>query len=295
MIMNEKSNLQNLEIELEKVEKELKEANWEEGFEEVLKNYRGEDEVVSFEDYLLSVDKEKRPFYLTNFNKLDDLIQIEEGNLITITGPTGEGKTTFAQNLTAKLDVPSIWFSYEVPTEQLITKFGDKLPKGYVPKSLISRKTIWIERKIVEGIVKYGIKIVFIDHLHYLFNLAETRNPSLEIGEIMRTLKLIAKKYNIIVFLIAHTKMITSEERIGLESIRDSSFVGQESDCVIAIWRKRERQKQFEYRERGLVYKNEAVVSVVKNRRTGKLGSFDLYFHNNCFYEEMHEVPYEMK
>ena len=288
-------NIKELEKSLEKVEHDLKDADWEEGFDQVLKQYRGEDEVVSFKKYIELNKGKKSVGFSSGFSKLDGLIDgFHEGDLITITAPTGEGKTTFCQNLTVKFiesGVKSIWFSYEVPIDQFIIKFGDEVPEGYLPKQLVSRTITWIERKIVEGIVKYGVRVVFIDHLHYLFNLSTSRNPSLEIGEIVRNLKTMAKKYKVTIFLVAHIGKIGYGERVGLENIRDSSFVGQESDYVIAMWRTKERLTKKQEREEGPVFKNEAVLSVVKNRYNGRLGGLKLFFHDNKFYENIDEVP----
>ena len=149
-------SIEQLEKELKSVEERMKEARWEEEFERIFKEYKGEDEVVGFKDYLEIQGKERKKRYSSGFEKLDNLIGgFSEGDLITVTGPAGEGKTTFCQNLTTRLlknGIKSLWFSYEIPAEQFIIKFGEEVPEGYLPKNLVSRSTTWIERKIVEAI-----------------------------------------------------------------------------------------------------------------------------------------------
>lgn len=288
-------NLQELEAKLEQIEKESQEANWELGFEETLKEYHGVDEIISFAEAkkISSEQKESNFCIKTNLPSLDFFIDgFKEGNLVVVTAPTGQGKTTLCQTLTknfAKNGVESLWFSYEVPIKQFLSKYGDNLPVSYLPKSLVSNKLVWVERKIVEAIAKYGIQVVFVDHLHYLFDLSGRNNASLEIGDLMRNLKKISIKYNIVIFLVAHLTKTKFEEKIGLEDIRDSSFISQEADYVIIIWRTAEHQSTRDIRENGVRYRDEAVLSICKNRFNGKLGSLKLKLKDNLF-EELSQI-----
>ena len=286
------TTIQELNNRLAEIEREKKGIGLEDALREEMKNYKGDDEVISFLNY-----KEKHKDFIkkgfsSGCQKLDEFIDgFHDGDLITITATTGQGKTSYCQYLTSNLSkqgIKTIWFEYEVPINNFLQKFGENLPNGYLPQVLTDRSLVWIERKIVEAITKFDIKVVFIDHLHYLFNLRETRNVSLEIGEIMRTLKIIAKKYNISIFLVAHTGKLGEDGAVGLDSIRDSSFVGQESDYVIALWRIREKQTRRDIQDNGIRCKNETMISVVKNRYTGRLGSFKtMYdFSNNNYLTE---------
>jgi len=288
-------NIKELEEALEEVDKEISKSQQEQYYYEVLKAYKGEDEVISFKQYLDYQKTNKTRTVPSGFKGLDDYVEgFRGGELVVITAPTGEGKTTFCQNITLNLlnqDVRSLWFSYEVSIQDFIQKFGEEIPEGYLPKILTERNLVWIERKIVEAIAKYEVRAVFIDHLHYLFDLKNSRNTSLEIGEIVRTLKIIAKKYGITIFLVAHIGKVDYEGRVGLENIRDSSFVAQEADTVIALWRVKERLSKLELREKGTVYKNETMVSIVKNRFNGRLGTSKLIFHKNKFYENDEDIP----
>ena len=110
------------------------------------------------------------------------------------------------------------------------------------------------------------------------------RNISLEIGAIMRELKKLALKYKIAIVVICHMKKTDIEERPELDDIRDSSFIAQEADVVLLIWRKKD--KSTKNSEEGVLYKDEAMVKVAANRRTGKMGLVRLRFENN----QLHEV-----
>ena len=67
--------------------------------------------------------------------------------------------------------------------------------------------------------------------------------------------------------------------------------MGQESDYVFAIWRLKEKKSKKEEREEGITYKDEAALSVAKNRYNGRLGTIKLYFRDNKFYDTIEEVP----
>jgi replicative DNA helicase len=286
------SKLEELEQELQQIEKQKNKSETTDDLAQALKRYQGEDKVISFKDYLKS-KKNRPPYFSSGISLLDDLIEgFHEEDLVTITAPTGQGKTSFCQcliNNFSQQKIRSLLFSYEDSMENILKKFGDEIPDGYTPKVLTDRNLTWIERKIVEGIVKYDIQVVFIDHLHYLFNMETVGNYSLVIGQIMRSLKIICKKYGITIFVVAHTKMIREDDIIGLESIRDSSFIGQESDYVIALWRIREKQRRVDIKNEGIQYTNETMINIVKNRHTGNIGSFKVVYNSLKF------IPVEIK
>ena len=66
-----------------------------------------------------------------------------------------------------------------------------------------------------------------------------------------------------------------------LEDLRDSSFIAQEADTVMMLWRKTHRDEDGE-----LVIGNETLLSVQANRRTGSTGNVKLIFHNGRFLEK---------
>lgn len=279
----ENESLQQLESQLEEIEKESEASEIEWQFQETLKSYRGEDEVISFQKYRELNKNIKRQGFSSGLGRLDEIIEgFHKGDLVTITGETGQGKTSFSQFLTtefSKQGMRSLWFSYEMPISNFLDKFGELLPEGYLPKVLNDRNITWIERKVVEAIVKYKVQCVFIDHLHYLFDMRGSKNVSLEIGEIMRQLKVIAKKYNITIFIMAHTGKSKDDGTVGLDNIRDSSFVAQESDYVIAVWRVRDpNQTNKDKQVDGTRYTKETKVFVAKNRYLGKIGSIGLEY-----------------
>ncbi len=204
-----------------------------------LAEYQGEDRILSAHEISLTF-KEKGEYSINAMSgipSLDYYCQgFRDGELITISGKTKNGKTLLAQTLTVnftKKNLFPLWFSFEVPVRQFISQF-DSVPFVYMPSKLKAHAMDWLEERIMESFLKYDTRIVFIDHLHYLFDIQKSRNPSLDIGAIIRRLKSIAVQNEFVIFLLCHTSKSEAE---SYESIRDSSFVAQESDCVIMIKR----------------------------------------------------------
>ena len=201
---------------------------------------------------------------VTRIPSLDDAIEgFKSGELIVISGPTKNGKTLLAQSLTAeftKQNVFPLWFSYEVMPRYFLASFPE-LPLFYLPRKLRSTNVGWVRGKIIESHEKYKTRVIFIDHLHYLFDMARVRNPSIEIGTVIRQLKSLAVEHELVIFLLCHTRKGASELKdLSYESIRDSSFVSQESDCVLMISRNVKDPESCE-----------AMLRVEFHRRTGIL------------------------
>jgi len=178
-----------------------------------------------------------------------------DGELYVISGPTKSGKTTFCQTLTHNFTEQhnySLWFSYEVPPKLFMKGFEDEEPLFFMPEKLMDRSMDWVEYKILESLEKFQTRIVFIDHLHFLFDLVSRGNVSLTIGNVIRRLKHLCNSKGLIIFLLCHTTKGSGDDEISYDNIRDSSFVSQESDCCIMIKRtdNNEGQLRVEFHRR---------------------------------------------
>jgi replicative DNA helicase len=238
-----------------------------------------EDRIVSsFE--LLAIIKERQETQTTPYCSLiptlDSLIEgFHPGELITISGPTKNGKTLLSQTITKNFfhsQIISLWFTFEVPPKQFLGQFGKDLPLIYMPAKLKAASLPWLKEKIIEAQEKYNIKAVFIDHLHFLFDLMASKNTSLQIGQVIRTLKTIAIERQLVIFVMAHTG---KGEGSSYHDIRDSSFVGQESDSVFMVNRSLDPSK-----------KTEGLIIVEFHRRTGILREMVPIIKIGNFFEE---------
>ena len=204
--------------------------------------------------------------------------------------------TSYCRALTvnfSKQSIPTLWFSYEEDPYYLYENFKkiDNNPEkllAYSPTELVSSELNFIEQQVQEGITKKAIKVIVIDHLHYLINLKSSLNSSLLIGGIVRQLKQMAVKKKVIVILISHTRKINFGDELSLSSIRDSALTVCESDYVFLIERRRKKKTareklESDYISSGDRYLNESRVTLAKNRRTGKVLYTDFGVSNGKF------------
>ena len=205
-------------------------------------DYDGDDKVLtSFElqDKLMSDKKHPHVSVMSKIPGIDYACEgFRDGELIIISGPTKMGKTLLAQTFTVaftKQKQYPCWFSYEVPARQFLEQFP-QLPLFYLPTSNKSQDFNWFMERCLEAFFKYGTRIFFIDHLHFLVDMARVSNPSLEIGAIVRRIKRFAVDNDFVIFLLCHIKKQESEE-LSYKDLRDSSFIAQDSDTCIMIKR----------------------------------------------------------
>ena len=273
-----------------------------------LSQYAGEDRVVSSHEIFTELQKTSDSMYQvpTGIIGLDRLLgKTEAGELVILTGPTGEGKTTLAITMTRNIateGVLSMWFTLEVTPRQFIKKIIGKiqdikfLPLFYMPAKNVDNQIKWIEERIIEAKAKFNVQVVFIDHIHQIFSLDKMKhgNVSLELGDLVAKIKDIAIQNNLVIFLIAHTKDdpqgSTSKEPTK-ESVRDSGLITRLADSIIAVWRIPKELSvgdAIKITSRKTIGEtdNWAKVRVLKNRREGTLGTIIMECNDHYFTEK---------
>jgi replicative DNA helicase len=210
--------------------------------EQELKEYDRPDKIIS--SYEMMIELQNKPTaqlsVKSNIPSLDKYTGgFEAGELIVISGQPKSGKTLLGQTLTVqfcKQQYTPLWFSFEVPAKQFLNQFRE-LPLFYMPSKLEANAMSWLKTRCAESFLKYHTRIIFIDHLHFLFDLARSKSPSIDIGQVVRELKTLAIQKEYIIFLLCHTTKGGREDDISYEKIRDSGLVACESDTVFMIGR----------------------------------------------------------
>lgn len=236
--------------------------------EKALATYSGPDRVerlpVVLEEYRKTHPEQQG--HRTGFPTLDkELSGFFSGQLVVISGPSGHGKTTLAQAFTRTLVEDGcfpLWLSYEVSVDDFVLGFHrDYREYITMPLTLADNSIAWIEDRIVESKLKHNTRALFVDHLHFLVDLMpKGPNMSLVVGELVRKLKRLAVSHRIVIFLIAHTTKVRFDDEPDLGSVRDSSFIEQEADTVLYVYRFKD--------DRSL-----SVCKVAKNRKKGRIGA----------------------
>lgn len=247
--------------------------------------YKGEDEVVSFDEIAKRVKNEEEAFkILTGWTEFDKIIRgFRPQQLVVVSALTKSGKTQWCMDMTTRVgDYNPLWLPFEESAEELIRKFlerGLEPPKGFTPNIMKGGELSWVESKIVEGIVKYDSKIIFIDHLDFLVPFGAD-NHALRVAEAMRTIKGMAKKWGVCIVLICHLTKVKMDTVPTLEDLRGSSSIGQEADTAIILWRETNRTRQE------VTITNNTIVSIQANRRHGTTGNVTMIYKDGKYVEE---------
>lgn len=256
-----------------------------------------DDQIVLLSDAIdSSVLKGER--YKTGFSPLDEAMRggYKDGDLVIISGKSGEGKTSISQTLTKKLidqSLSVLWFSYEVTKEALHEKFQMMGMKDnyivYTPKQNTTGHLKWVKDKIIESAEKYYTKFVFIDHIDFLVPSSAGRttdNTASYLKLITTELKALAIELKIVIFCMAHLKKLSHDVEPTMEDIGYSSGIYQLADYVMMIHRET-TQKALSFGEpfvdKTKTHTNNSIFKIVKNRETGDNRILKLTMENNTF------------
>lgn len=238
--------------------------------------YSGPDRVVSSMEFAELVAKAPKSevLLMSGIPALDTALKgIIPGELTVVSGPTGMGKTLLVDTLIRAFRVDkhlSLFFTFEVTAETVAMAHNSPDSVLFLPLQHVAMDLEWIRWRCLEAKVKFGCEVVVIDHLHYLIDMGFQKNMSLEIGRVMRFLKKeIALGMNLAVIIICHVKQIDLEHEPSIYHLRDSSFVGQEADNVLMIWRKRDTE--FGKKKKSML-QGLATLKIEKARRSGVMG-----------------------
>lgn len=196
------------------------------------------------------------------------------GELITVTGETGSGKSSLTLNWAlnaARNGISALLVSLEERWEataiRLASMTAKKPFKDFDPTDMGGIIEIWPGIKLwyldVHGPQKddylletirvaketLGIQLVVIDHLDYVEKtFRPNEGESYTIGHFLRRLCGTIHKHEVTAILVAHPKKLEvrgiGAREVGMDELKGSSSIKQESDAVISIYQpNRERNE----------------------------------------------------
>lgn len=249
------------------------------------------------------------PGLLTGFYDLDSLIQgFQNSDLIIIASRPSMGKTALclklAVNIVKTYQLPIIFFSLEMSKEQLIyrllsseTKISNlRLRSGNISKNdwlilnnkirQLSSLPFFIDdtpnlsisdiRKKVKKIIaeQTQIGLIIIDYLQLIQNSKSTMdNRVQELSSITRSLKLLAREFNIPVITLSQLSR-NVETRLNkrpiLSDLRESGSIEQDADLVLMLY----RDSYYSFSS----LDSELAELIIAKQRNGPLGTIKLKF-----------------
>jgi replicative DNA helicase len=105
--------------------------------------------------------------------------------------------------------------------------------------------SIELVEKSVEQFVKEGVKLILIDHLHYLEMNGESKNRAEFIENMMIRIKSLQNRTGARIILVVHYKKLEGKKPM-LDSFKDSIAIPQNANYVVNIWRDRSTKDEKE-------------------------------------------------
>lgn len=228
-----------------------------------------------------NVDLSKMTSYPTGIKSLDDMIGggFHDGELIILTGKCGEGKSTFASQIVAKMiqnglkvfcysgELPDYMFKAWIDKQICLTEkeaprnaasaFYDKKCYIYDNSSVIDEKEEIFDL-IAQAIKDLECKFILIDNLMTAMELKSTEDLYRQQSAFVTRLTKYAKGFNAIIMLVAHPKKGDSDEN---DSISGSGDITNRANLVLRYQRKSKNQED----------NNKSLIKITKNRTTGRL------------------------
>ena len=207
----------------------------------------------------------------TGFIDLDKLTSgLQKSDLIIVAGRPSMGKTALALNMAtyAAFDAGKnvAIFSLEMSTQQLIMRMMctraqvsmTKVKQGGATDDDMIRlsdatSAMYSDRLVIDDTAnisvaeirskcrrmktKQGLDLVIIDYLQLMKTSGKTENRVLEIGEITRALKILARELDVPIILLSQLSRAADKVRPTMAHLRESGAIEQDADIVIMIYR----------------------------------------------------------
>lgn len=207
-----------------------------------------------------------RQGHTTGMGFLDPHYRVRMGDFCVITGIPGYGKTTFANDLACRMATKHGWTIAICSPEQhpqsdhrrALREWYCGRPACYIPPDSLREADEWIDRhfvfivpgdddlptlewtldKCAAAVIRYGARVVIIDPWNELDH-DRPRDMSLTeyTGRAIKEFKLLARKLDVHVQIIAHPTKLGGGEMPSLYSISDSAHWANKADIGIVIHR----------------------------------------------------------
>jgi len=233
---------------------------------------------------------------------------LQDGDLVIVAGRPSMGKTSFAMNLVEEAaisqNLPVAVFSMEMPGAQLATRMlaslsrvnatklrtgqldNDDWPKLTSALGLLQDKHIYIDdtpalsplevrsrARRLAAEHEHGLGMIMIDYLQLMRGGDTSENRTLEISNITRSLKGLAKELECPIVVLSQLNRSLEQrpdKRPIMSDLRESGAIEQDADLIMFIYR-------HEVYEPDTDQKGSAEIIVAK-QRNGPIGKVRLTF-----------------
>lgn len=243
----------------------------------------------------------------SGFAALDKLTNgFQKSDLIVVAGRPGMGKTAFGLSVllnAAKTGKSCAFFSLEMSSEQLVKRLisivshigqktlrtgnftADEIQKYIEANNVLEHLPIYLDdtpfvtvnqiKSKCRKLYNAGqLDIIFVDYLQIMGYSKQLQNREQQISEISRSLKGMAKEFNVPVIALAQVNRNVEKsdnKRPRLSDLRESGAIEQDADIIMFLYRDKVYNPDT-------AYKNVAEI-IIEKHRNGEQGTAYVEFN----------------
>jgi len=253
----------------------------------------------------------------TGFTALDNLLSgMQKSNLIILAARPSVGKTALAMDIARQVavraKVPVGVFSLEMSKEELADRLicaeagvnlwkmrtgrlsdrgdDDDFPRIGNAMGLLSEAPLFIDDSAGTDIMQirikarrlqaeHGLGMIVLDYIQLMESRTKIENRVQEIGDISRSLKILARELNVPVLALSQLSRAVEQSKPAipkLSHLRESGSIEQDADVVMFIYRKA-ADRNYRIEDIPPDEKHIAEIHVAKHRN-GPTGVVNLFF-----------------
>ena len=245
----------------------------------------------------------------TGFTKLDELLSgLQPSDMVVLAARPSVGKTALALNIANHVALhehkAALMFSLEMSKEQLTQRLlclegridtqklrtgflaGREFPKLQTAADRLLNAKIYIDdtpnisvldirSKARRHAAQYDLELIIVDYLQLMSGSRRAENRQVEISEISRSIKGIARELSVPVLALSQLSREAERDDTGmpkLHHLRESGAIEQDADVVLILSRPQKHE----------VEGNENLIRLsVAKQRNGPTGRLELLFERN--------------
>jgi len=268
---------------------------------------------IAVEKYMALIENKNAVTGIASgFLELDRLTAgFQPGELIVIAARPSMGKTAFTLNIAAHVGIeekhPIAFFSLEMGAEQLFNRLIgayaeidlSRLRSGFIKAEDYNRLTqaaghlaeapMYIDEtaslsigdlrnKARRLVHQHGVKMVVVDYLQLMSSSYRYENKAVEVGEISKGLKSIARELSIPVIALSQLNRgveSRTDKRPMMSDLRESGAIEQDADVIGFLYR-----EEYYLRDKTPEDKKNVAELIIGKNRNGPTGQVLLRFDN---------------
>ena len=188
----------------------------------------------------------------TGYRDLDTVVKLERTDLMVLAGRPGVGKSLLGCSILANMAMQNVVgvISFEMSEIKIVRRLSYGYPMNYLNEIndnfLISSPSVFnlreVRKTMNEMILKRGAKVVLVDYLQLMSETKEFRSRHLEVSYIIRSLKELAKEFQVAMVVISSLARgeKSGESKPILSDLKESGDIEYTSDVVCFLYRQKQ-------------------------------------------------------